>query len=183
MTRQIALALDFAQKRTLHDLVEAGVRVYYYSTGEELGLDTPVHEFMSAAKNFGNQWYRHQVRTKTREAMRARAAKGYLTGGRVLGYTTATTDGVAKRVVDPEQAEIVRRVFAMCAEGKGIHRIAKTLNAEGVPNPTGQDCITGKKASASMWSSTGVRESCIASCTAAWSRTARLAGRIAAASR
>jgi Recombinase len=37
------------------------------------------------------------------------------------------------RAIDESQAEIVRRIFAMAAEGKGL-KIAKTLNAEGVPD-------------------------------------------------
>jgi DNA invertase Pin-like site-specific DNA recombinase len=120
---------------TLHDLIEAGVRVYYYATGEELRLDTPVHEFMSAAKNFGNQWYRHQVRAKTREAMRAKAQHGHVAGGRVYGYRNVRENSHVARVVHEPEAAIVRRLFTECAAGRGFTRIAKGLTAAGVPSP------------------------------------------------
>jgi succinate dehydrogenase / fumarate reductase cytochrome b subunit len=37
-------------------------------------------------------------------------------------------------VYEPE-AEIVRRIFRLCAEGKGVKSIAKALNEDGVPSP------------------------------------------------
>lgn len=45
----------------------------------------------------------------------------------------------------------------MAAPGKGLLRIAKALNAEGIPNPTGQDRRKTSKR-CSEWSSTGIRE-------------------------
>jgi site-specific DNA recombinase len=38
------------------------------------------------------------------------------------------------RIYEPE-AEVVRRVFSLCAAGKGMHRTAATFNREGVPSP------------------------------------------------
>lgn len=38
-------------------------------------------------------------------------------------------------VIHEPEAEIVRRIFALCASGAGPHRIASTLNREGVPAP------------------------------------------------
>jgi site-specific DNA recombinase len=49
--------------------------------------------------------------------------------------------------VVPEEAEIVRRVFTMLADGMGYLKIAKQLNAEGVPSPTRRG-----------WCGSGVRE-------------------------
>ena len=38
----------------------------------------------------------------------------------------------------PEEAEVVRRVFALYAQGTSAHEIARTLNALGIPSPSGK---------------------------------------------
>lgn len=40
-------------------------------------------------------------------------------------------------MINPAQAAVVRRIFAWSAEGRGITRIAKQLNAEGIAPPRG----------------------------------------------
>ena len=96
---------------------------------------------------------------RTGEALRRKAAAGHVAGGRVLGYDNVRQGegGPVVRVVNEAEANIVRRIFTMAAEGKGLLRIAKTLNAEGIKNPTGQS-RNGTAKSAGLWSSTGVRE-------------------------
>ena len=41
------------------------------------------------------------------------------------------------------QAAVIRRIFALCAEGTGYTRIAKQLNAEGAPTPRPQHAAPG----------------------------------------
>jgi DNA invertase Pin-like site-specific DNA recombinase len=54
-------------------------------------------------------------------------------GTPLYGYRPDREAGVY-RIYEPE-AEVVRRVFAMCAGGSGMHRIASTFNREGLPSP------------------------------------------------
>ncbi len=54
-------------------------------------------------------------------------------GTSLYGYRPDHQAGVY-RVYEPE-AEVVRRVFAMCAAGNGMHRIASTFNREGLSSP------------------------------------------------
>jgi DNA invertase Pin-like site-specific DNA recombinase len=49
-------------------------------------------------------------------------------GKRIAGY----------RVVDPEQADVVRRIYRMYAAGRSEPQIADALNAEGVKGPGGK---------------------------------------------
>ena len=68
-------------------------------------------------------------------------------GGKVLGYQNVDVlvDGKRRHVrreVDPAQADIVRHIFQLCADGKGLKRIVKALNDAGVVNPTGRP-LTG----------------------------------------
>jgi site-specific DNA recombinase len=138
-------------------LVDTGVRVFFYATGEELKLDTPISKVMLNLKGFAAEDYRHQIRVKTREAMRSKAARGYVAGGKVLGYQNVREGSNVRHAIDESQAAIVRRIFELCAEGKGLLKIAKRLNEDGIPNPTGQDRLGSKKAG-KWWSSTGIRE-------------------------
>jgi DNA invertase Pin-like site-specific DNA recombinase len=108
----------------LNDPVQAGIGISYYGSGQELRLDSPTDRLLANVINFGNEWYRHQVRMKTREAMRARAQKGFVAGGKVLGYKNVEVSVGDKRShivreVDLEQAEIVRRMFRMAPTARG----------------------------------------------------------------
>src|SRR5262245_28108459 len=75
---------------------------------------------------------------------------GAVTGGRVFGYVNHRNgDGYVHRVIDDNEAAVIRRIFSMYAEGAGLVRIAKTLNAEHVPPP---------RVGSGSWAPTAVRE-------------------------
>jgi DNA invertase Pin-like site-specific DNA recombinase len=69
-------------------------------------------------------------------------------GWQLYGYRP-DKDAGAYLIHEPEAA-VVRRIFSMCAGGKGMHSIASTLNREGVPSPK-SDLRPGSK-----WSSGGI---------------------------
>ena len=50
-------------------------------------------------------------------------------------YGYANVDG--EMVIIPEQAEVVKEIFAGCLAGKSAHIIAKELNEKGVPTKEG----------------------------------------------
>ncbi|MGH7366017.1 MAG: recombinase family protein [Candidatus Rokuibacteriota bacterium] len=79
--------------------------------------------------------------------MRASRAPG-------AGSNVRQPGGPVLREVNPAEAAIVRRIFELCAQGRGLLRIARTLNQEGVVNPTGQDRSRPNKR-AGAWSTTG----------------------------
>jgi len=109
---------QYAMAAKFLELVEAGVRVFFYSNAQELKLDSPVAKFMLSAQGFAAEDYRYQVQVKTREALRAKAQKGHVTGGKALGYAIiAEQAGVKRYRIVPEQAEIVRRIFQLAAQG------------------------------------------------------------------
>lgn len=59
----------------LAEVLDQGVRVFFYQTGEEVSVKTPKDVFMLQARAFAAADYRHQVRTKTRDALRAKAER------------------------------------------------------------------------------------------------------------
>lgn len=99
-------------------------------------------------------WRDESERSKTIQRVRNAAFKrydaGYVAGGVVYGYRNERLPGAGKqpvrRLIDEAQAAVVRRIFEMTRDGLGLSRIAKRLNAEGIPGPR------------NTWSATGVRE-------------------------
>ena len=93
---------------------------------------------------------RRRARQRTYDALRRRAEVGAVTGGRVSGYRNQRDgQGYVRRVIDEVKAAVVRRIFTLYAEGDGLTRIAKHLDAEGAPPP---------RAGTRSWAPTAVRE-------------------------
>jgi site-specific DNA recombinase len=55
--------------------------------------------------------------------------------GGVYGYNNRRIGDHIERVVNPGQADVVRRIFGEIAEGRGFTRVAKAFTAEGIPSP------------------------------------------------
>lgn len=63
--------------------------------------------------------------------------------------------GRGKREVDPEQADVVRRIGRLYIDGKRLEDIAAILNQEGVPSPRASTVIRGSTPSG-RWSTSAV---------------------------
>jgi DNA invertase Pin-like site-specific DNA recombinase len=69
---------------------------------------------------------------RTRAGLRAVAESGRPTGGQPpLGYRAVGERGERRWIVDPGEAETVRRIFALYLQGAGVNSIAATLNDSG----------------------------------------------------
>lgn len=91
---------------------------------------------------------RREGRTRVRRSNRGRtdkALRGEVFGGfrSRYGFAFVTApNGKGRQVnvgyrVDPDQMATVRRVFEMVAEGASLHRVSRTFEEEGLPNPSG----------------------------------------------
>jgi site-specific DNA recombinase len=86
--------------------------------------------------------YLKELAVRTRRGLQSAALEGVHTGGRCFGYQNVPqpVNGNSKRrpsklVIDPEQSEIVRRIFRMYADGLSLKAIPKILNTEKVASP------------------------------------------------
>jgi DNA invertase Pin-like site-specific DNA recombinase len=131
----------------LRRLTQAGVRVWCYLTDTEIKRGTAVEKFQANAVAFVDEMAREQGRQRTKDAMVRKARQGHVAGGTVYGYRNVRHADHVTREIEPTEAGIIRRLFAACAAGKGFVRIAKMLNAEGVPGPRGRS-----------WAPTAIRE-------------------------
>jgi len=128
----------------LKQLVTAGVRVFFYLEDRERTLDSPTDKILLSLTAFADELEREKARQRTYDAMRRKAERGEVTGGRVFGYDNVPILGpdgrrshVERRINDTEAA-VVRQVFALCAAGTGVRSIAKRLNDDGAPAPRSQ---------------------------------------------
>jgi hypothetical protein len=73
---------------------------------------------------------------------RAKVLGGQSAGGLSYGYRVKLDDNgraiPGERVIDEEQAAVVRRIYKMYSEGVSLLAICARLNAEGVPAPRGE---------------------------------------------
>ena len=81
-------------------------------------------------KNLFNEWHVRDSSRKVRAVFTAKAQRGVRLGTRApYGYCkNEIKDGPL--VVDEEAAQVVRRIFAMCASGLGPSQIARELKEE-----------------------------------------------------
>src|SRR5215207_5863896 len=107
----------------LKQLVQAGVRVFFYMEDRERTLDSPTDKIMLSLTAFADELEREKARQRTYDAMQRKAKAGHVTGGRVFGYDNVDvlgSDGKrshAMRRINKQEAAIVRRIFELSAKG------------------------------------------------------------------
>src|SRR5215813_8779207 len=147
----------------LKQIMDAGVRVFFYLENRERTLDSAMDKVMLSLTTFAAELEREKGSQRTYDAMAKKAKALQVTGGRVYGYDNieVLSPGIQAdrpptrlhvlRQINQNQATVVRRIFEMYASGLGITRIAKALNAEHIPAPRHDRRRGG-------WAPTAVRE-------------------------
>ncbi len=122
------------------------VSVFSIETGVDITDQSG--RLVASVKGLMDEAYLDALREKTRRGMLGQVRRGMSPGGRPYGYRSESiTDPSradvqgrpiivgSRRIVHPEEATVVRRIFAQYAAGWSPRAIAKQLNAEGVPPP------------------------------------------------
>lgn len=82
---------------------------------------------IAGIKNWFNEWYSKDTSRKIRAVNKAKGERGErLTTNVPYGYKRDPNDP-KKWVIDEEAAQVVKRIFALCMEGKGPSQIAALL--------------------------------------------------------
>ena len=131
----------------LKQLSLAGVRIFAYLDDREIVVDNLMDKMKLAFTGLMDEGERYRAQQRTFDALHRKASLGHVTGGRVYGYnnieiTSSVLDAYGRpkrdhveRRINEEQAAVVRRIFRLCAEGKGMVTVAKLLNDNGLPAP------------------------------------------------
>lgn len=113
-----------------------GARIFTLSEG-------PVDELQIGFKGTMASLFRKDLADKIKRGQGGRVAVGRTPGNIVYGYRKVVLlDARGEperglREIDDDQAEIVRRIYAEYLAGESPLAIARRLNAEGVPSPSG----------------------------------------------
>ena len=100
-------------------------------------------------RGFINELYLDDLRKKTMRGLEGQKLRGFSAGENVYGYSTqpvgelkinkkgqAKYEGMVHKI-NPEEADIVRRIYKEFIEGKSISKIAKRLNQDRIPTKRG----------------------------------------------
>ena len=112
-----------------------GVRFIAVNDGFDSIRPAEVDSLETSFKTILYDLYSRDLSRKVRNAKRFRAQRGdFLSRYAPYGYIKDPADK-NHLLIDPEAAEIVRRIFRLMADGKSTEQIARTLNREAVPTP------------------------------------------------
>ena len=117
------------------DCPRLGIRLISVNDGYDSTSQNAAEELSVALKNIFNDYYARDISRKVCTALSAKRQRGDFVGGYApYGYQK---DPLNKNhlIVDPEAAEVVRRLFRLRADGMGFGTLLRLLNNEGVPCP------------------------------------------------
>ena len=114
-----------------------GVKIVTLSEGE-------ISELHVGLKGTMNQLFLKDLAAKTHRGLRGRVEAGRSGGGNSYGYDVVRRlgpDGMpvtGERTINEDQATLIRRIFAEFSDGLSPKAIARKLNGEGIPGPSGK---------------------------------------------
>ena len=113
-----------------------GVRYIAINDNFDSSDPNSINNDFAGIKNWFNEFYARDTSRKIRAVQKAKGEKGEpLTVNVPFGYMK-DPENPKRWIVDPEAAEIVKRIFDMCMEGRGPSQIANQLKADQVLTPT-----------------------------------------------
>jgi DNA invertase Pin-like site-specific DNA recombinase len=130
------LGRKLADIADLHDRLSfCGIKIHTVATGAVTQLHIGMLGTMA-------QLYLSDLREKVWRGQLGRARQGRIPGGLAYGYKVITerdSSGGGRRQIDEAEAAVVRRILQDYASGVSPRTIAKRLNDEGVPGPSGRE--------------------------------------------
>lgn len=150
--------MELVEKYLHGKFVEWGIR--FIAVVDHVDTDDAANKKSRQINGLINQWYLEDLSANVRSVLDHKRKEGqYIASFALYGYRKDPT--VKGRLqIDPEAAEVVKRIYAMTLRGVGAHKIARILNEEGVPSPTAYrqqkgDCcrLTRKTPCEPLWSS------------------------------
>ena len=124
----------------LVDILESGVRIFYYLDDKEETCDTFEGEASMFLNSLISKQERLRAAQRARDACSRKAEAGYNAGGRVYGYSNhqvLTTNGNGEQSrshteyrINKTEADVVCAIFRAYADGHGVKMIAKALNGD-----------------------------------------------------
>lgn len=128
---------DFGEQDTLLKHLEFNdVRVIGVS--ENFDSEMQGAKLTAQVKGIVNEMQIESTRFQTKRGLEGLIARGGFPGGKAYGYSSRRNEsGVSVRIIDEDQACVVRRILTRFADGASPLEIAKELNVDRIPSPMG----------------------------------------------
>ncbi len=115
---------------------EHGVRFIAINDNYDTIDPNSVNNDFAGIKNWFNEFYARDTSRKIRAVNKAKGERGEtLTYNVPYGYRK-NPDNPKAWIVDEEAAQVVKRIFSLCMEGRGPSQIADQLEKDKILNPT-----------------------------------------------
>jgi DNA invertase Pin-like site-specific DNA recombinase len=108
--------------------------VRFIAVSDGMDSDEGENDFIPF-KNIMNEWYAKDTSKKLRTVWKVKGMSGEPLGPPPYGYKR-DPDNKKHWIIDPEAAQVVRRIYSMTLEGKGSEQIGTILTNESVLNPS-----------------------------------------------
>lgn len=136
--------------RSNHQMLTLVLKFNYYqvkiiSVADGISTDDENSKLGIQIRGLINELYLDDLRKKTSRGLEGQKLRGFSAGENVYGYCTkpvgelklnkkgqARYEGMVHKI-NPEEAEIVKRIFAEFIEGKSINKIVTGLNIDKIP--------------------------------------------------
>lgn len=120
----------------LAEIVYPTLGVTFISIHENVNTSTGEGMEMMPFYNIFNEWYAAQTSKKIRDVWKSKSDNGKRVSPTVpFGYMKDPADK-EKWLIDKPAAEIVRKIFALCLDGRGPSQIARQLERENIMVPS-----------------------------------------------
>ena len=120
----------------LAEIVYPTLGVTFISIHENINTSTGEGMEMLPFYNIFNEWYAAQTSKKIRDVWKSKSDNGKRVSPTVpFGYMKDPADK-EKWLIDEPAAEIVRKIFALCLDGRGPSQIARQLEKENIMVPS-----------------------------------------------
>ena len=131
------------QSRIGRDVLEVGLLKRTFEENNvrfiaaEDGLDTANgFDIMSIFRDVINEFYVADTSRKIKAVFKSRMEQGLRCSGSISYGYLADKDNKNEWVIDEEAAAVVRRIFQMVIDGKGVSEIGRILRSEKIPIPS-----------------------------------------------
>ncbi len=137
---------DVEMKQVLRRLTFNKIRII----GVADGYDSSVkgHKIQAGARGLINEIYLDDLKEKTHRGLEGKALNGKVCGGKSYGYDHIPEEDPARkdpygrplivnvhRVINKEEAKVIKKIFEWYAEGRAPRWMANKLNEQRIPSP------------------------------------------------
>jgi len=150
--------MELVEKYLHGKFIEWGIR--FIAVVDHVDTNDTANKKSRQINGLINEWYLEDLSTNVRSVLDHKRKEGLFIGSFARYGYCKDPNAKGKLIIDPEAAEVVRRIFSMALSGIGAHKIARILNDEKVPSPTAYKQqhgihyhIAAKNPNAVLWSS------------------------------